>query len=192
MSDRSDAIRRHIADMKGVEQHILNAIERQREEDVVRQNPEANKIIIQIERVLREHLDVLDKHAERFGGTPQSGIKEALSGVLGVVAGMYDKIRDHELSRILRDNYTALSLAAMSYTMLHTFSLAVKEEELGSVALSHLKDLTPILVEISQVLPRVLVPEIASEHEFPVDASVGDLAVTNTQEAWNSSVTERS
>jgi len=191
MSDRSDAIRRHITDMKGVEQHILQAIERQRDEEVVRSNEQANRLIITIERTLRSHIDRLGSHAERFGGAQQSTIKDAVSGVLGVVAGLYDKVRDHELSRIMRDNYTALSLAAMSYTMLHTFSLAVKEEELASLALDHLKEITPILVEISQILPLVLAPEIGKEYDFPVDTSIGALAVTNTQEAWDGRVTER-
>jgi hypothetical protein len=192
MSERMNAIQKHVSEMLGVERHILRAVERQREEEVVRRNERANSIIIETERKLRKHVDRLETFAERVDGKGLSTIKEAVSGFLGAVAGMYDKIRDHELSRILRDDYTALSLAAMSYTMLHTFSLAVKEEELASLALEHLKDITPILVEISQVLPEVLVAEIAEEHDFPVDASIGTSAVRNTHEAWERDVVARS
>ena len=189
--DRTEAIQKHLADMQAVEKHILEAVQRQREEDVVRNDLEANKLLIEVERSLNAHVEALTNLSKQYDGEGESALKKAITAAAGVVAGLYDKVREHELTRMLRDDYTALSLAAMGYTTLHTFGLAVKEQRIADLALNHLKDLTPLMVEISKVLPAVTAREVAAENDFPVDASVGEEAVRNTQTAWDANVTER-
>ena len=190
MSDRNDAIRKHVSDQLSVEAHILEAVERQREDEDARAHLEANKVIIEIERVLKTHIKALETLNKEYGGGGQSAVKKAVTELLGVAAGLYDKVREHKLSRMLRDNYTALSLASMGYTALHTFGLAVKEPRVADLALKHLKDFTPLLVEISKVLPLVVAIEVAEENDFPVDTAAGTTAQKNTQQAWSTDVTE--
>jgi hypothetical protein len=185
VTDRQKAIRKHLTDMYSVEEHILEAVQRQRGAEKLRNNVDANKVVIEIERVMTAHRNALRMLIEEYGGEGGSVVKRAVSEVLGVFAGLYDKVRDHELSRMLRDDYTALSLAAMSYTALHSFGLAIKEARIADTALEHLKDLTPVLVEISRVLPEVVVQEVAEESSFPVDRSVGSEAARNTHAAWS-------
>lgn len=191
MSDRTNAIQKHTADMLSVERHILEAVERQREDDALRGHLEANKVVIDIERVLKEHTAALENLAESYDAGPQSAFKKAVTEFLGVVAGLYDKTREHKVTRMLRDDYTALSLAAMGYTSYHAFGLAIGEERIAQLALKHLKDLTPLLVSISKVLPVVTVQEVAEENEFPVDREAGKRSVAATQSAWSHDVVER-
>ena len=189
--ERTEAIQKHLADMQAVEKHILEAVQRQREEDLVRNDLDTNKLLIEVERTLKEHVQALANLSEEYDGEGESALKKAITAAAGVVAGLYDKVREHELTRMLRDDYTALSLASMGYTTLHTFGLAVKEQRIADVALSHLKEITPLMVEISKVLPVVTAREVAKENDFAVDTSVGEEAVRNTQTAWDASVTER-
>lgn len=190
MSDRTSAIQKHTADMLGVERHILEAIERQREDDVLRGHLEANKVVIEIERVLKEHTSALENLAESYDAKDQSTLKKAVTELMGVVAGLYDKTREHKVTRMLRDDYTALSLAAMGYTTYHAFGLAIGEDRIAQLALKHLKDITPILVEISKVIPAVTVQEVAEENSFEVDTSVAQRAVESTQSAWTRDAVE--
>lgn len=192
MTDKRKAIRKQTADLLAAEEHILEAIEQQREDDDLRRHATANELIIRIERVLERHTDALEELLEDYGGDDdlEAKVKKALSEVFGAAAGLYDRLRDLKLSRVLRDNYTALSLAAMSYTAFHTFGLAVREEAVARLAEQHLKDLTPLLVEISKLLPDVVAQEMAEEYDFPVDATVAHQAVTNTQRAWSPDVTQ--
>ncbi len=185
MSNRSDAIQKHLSDQIGLERHILEAIERQREDEKLREEVEANKLVIQIERTLNQHVTALESLAEAYDAQVESVVKKAVTELLGVAAGLYDKVRDHKVSRMLRDDYTALSLAAMGYTAFHTFGLGIKEERIANLALSHLKDLTPLLVELSKVLPVMVAKEGKEEYDFAFDHEVGTLAVSNTQEAWS-------
>jgi hypothetical protein len=77
----------------------------------------------------------------------------------------------------------------MGYTSYHTFGLAVGEEQIATLAQKHLKDLTPLMVEISKVLPEVVVQETNEDSDFAVDTAVGRRAVNNTQAAWSNDVT---
>lgn len=187
--DRKDAIHKHVSNMLAVERHILEAIERQREEDDVRENVQANELIIKIERVTKQHVTALEELADSYDTTGESALKKAVTGVLGVFAGLYDKVRDYEVSRMLRDDYTALSLAAMGYTAFHTVGLALNEQRIADTAIRHLRDLTPLLVEISKTLPLVVAEEAGREIDGTVDTTVGARAVRNTQEAWEPTVT---
>ena len=185
MSERlSEDVQRHLSDMLAVDGHILEAIERQRQDERVREHVDTNRVLIEIERVLGEHVRALESLADTYGAKGQSTLKRAVTEALGFVAGLYDKMRDHTLSRMLRDDYAAISLAAMSYTALHAFGLAVREQRIADLALRHLHDYTGILIEISRVLPEVVVEEVADEVGGQVDAMAGRNAVANTQRAW--------
>lgn len=188
--ERSESISKHISDMYAVEQHIRDAVVRQRDDERLKNNVEVNQVVIEIERVLNDHLEALDDLAESYDTQVQSAAKEALGKALGVAAGLYDRVRGkHPLSRDLRDNYTALSLAAMAATQFHTYGLSIGEDRIADLASDHLHDITPLLVEISKVLPNVTAEETAEESNFPADASVAQQATANTQAAWAPSVT---
>lgn len=190
MSDRASAIQKHTADMLGVERHILEAIERQREDDALRGHLEANKVVIEIERVLKEHTAALENLAESYDAKAQSALKKAVTEFLGVIAGIYDRTREHRVTRMLRDDYTALSLAAMGYTSYHAFGLAIGEDRIAQLALKHLKDITPLLVELSKVIPLVTVKEVAEENDFLVDQDAAQRSVASTQSAWSRDVVD--
>lgn len=189
--DRQEAIRKHISDQFAVEKHILDAVGRQRDDGRLKDNVEANKVVIEVERVLNRHIEALRELADHYDADVQPLAKEALTKVLGTAAGFYDRVRGkHPLSRDLRDNYTALSLAAMGYTAFHTFGLAIGEQRTADLAQRHLKDLTPLMVEISKALPDVVAREVGEQTDFPADASVAKQATANTQEAWDREVAE--
>jgi hypothetical protein len=104
---------------------------------------------------------------------------------------MLDQVRSkHPVSRDLRDDYTSLSLVAMAYTSFHAYGLTVGDERLARLAQQHLKDVTPLLIDISEVLPEVVVREVHAESDFLTDETVGAQAVANTQRAWSREVTE--
>jgi hypothetical protein len=175
--------------MLAVIEHILEAVERQRADQEVREHVDANSILIDLERVLRTHRDALQDLATQYGAGGESIVKKALTEALGIVAGLYDRIRDHRVSRMLRDDYVALSLAAMSYTSLHAFALAIHEDRLAQAALQHLEDITPIMVEISRTLPELVVTEVGDRLDKRVEIGAIQAAVQNTQRAWEATPT---
>jgi len=187
MKDNRESLRPYVADMAAVEKHILEAVERQREDDGIKEFPEAAQLVGRLESILRNHVQELESHAESFGGGgAASTVKEAVTGALGFVAGLYDKVRKDKASRALRDDYTALSLASVSYTMLHTTALGLSQGTTADIALNNLREINQILIEISQAIPRVVLKELSFEG-YPVETGLAERAVQNTQEAWSRS-----
>jgi len=184
MKDSREILRPYLADMSAVITHIEEAVERQCKDDGFRQVPQALELVNRLDTVLKRQMQQLDSQLESFPSGGVSGaVKNTVTGVMGVFAGLYDKVRTETASRGLRDDYTALNLAAISYTMLHTSALALGESTTADLALRGLKELTPILMQIVEVIPHAVVSELAKEGKT-ADASIVQRVIRDTQEAW--------
>ncbi len=190
MSDRNSTLQQYVGDMLALERHIHDAVRRQRDDENVTSHPKTHGVISRIESTLDEHIEHLERHLKAIGGDSSSPVKDAVSAVTGAAAGLYDKVRTDKASKMLRDDYTALGLAAISYTMLHTTGLALNSEETANIALRHLRHWTPLIVDISEVIPLVVAKELA-EDPGQVSPTVGEQAVRNTQEAWSHESTKQ-
>jgi hypothetical protein len=184
--NRTSILNDYATDMLAVEKHIFEAVERQVNDAATKRYPVALSALQEIHRTLSRHVSALEAYnATTEGGGLKEALKETLTGALGVAAGIYDKIRSEDkVSRMVRDTYTALGLATISYHMLYTTALGLKEEQLATLALNHLKDLSPLVVELSKAVCLVVAQELNEEDKL-IDASVGDEAVRRTQEAWS-------
>ncbi|MFP5289005.1 MAG: hypothetical protein ACLGI9_24925 [Thermoanaerobaculia bacterium] len=189
MKDNREEIRPYVADMAAVERHILEALERQHKDDTFKDYPNALGFIDRLAVVLKSHVEGLETHLDSLpGGGVAAAVKETVTGVLGGLAGVYDKVRKDKVSRALRDDYTALSLAAISYTMLHSTALGLHQGTTAEIALRNLKELTPLLIELSQIIPAVVLKELSFEG-YDIDFSLSSQAVRDTHEAWRTEVT---
>src|SRR6476469_10238896 len=160
MRDAKDILQQYVIDMISLDVHIHEAIKRQVEDDRLKQFPEASKVVNTIHTTLDTHLTGLNAQLKSLGGEASGPVKEAVSAIAGVAAGLYDKVRHDPVSKMLRDDYTALGLAAISYTMLHTTGLALQNQPIAALAERYLKDITPIIIDISQVIPGVVVKDL--------------------------------
>lgn len=188
MDDRKEKLQQYVSDMLALERHIHEPIKRQRDDDTVRNFNEAHQLLSKMEAMLDQHIENLEQHLESLGGEPSSPVKDTVSAVAGVAAGLYDKMRSDPVSKMLRDDYTALNLAAISYTMLHTTGLALMDQQTADLALRHLKHWTPFIVEISEIIPQIVARELADEGAT-FNAQVGQQATRNTQQAWTREAT---
>lgn len=187
MKERSETLQKYVSDMMAVEEHIANAVKRQTEdEDVYKHNPQASQIIQSIAQMTDRHAKHLEQHLQSIGGDPAKGLKEVATAALGAVAGLYDKMRTDTVSKMLRDDYTALNLAAVSYTMLHTTGLALNDQRTAELALQHLKHYTLIIMQINQIMPTVVVNDLRDDVPG-LDSSSVQQATQNTQDAWKPS-----
>ena len=187
MKDNREALRPYLADMVAVEKHILEAVERQRNDDDIKQFPDALQLVGRIESTLKSHVLALDSQSQSYpGGGAAGAVKQAVTGVLGAIAGVYDKVRKDTASRALRDDYTALSLASVSYGMLHTTALGLSQGTVAELTKSHLEEINSLIMELGLALPRIVLKELAFEG-YTVDTGAAELAVKNLEETWRSS-----
>lgn len=185
--DRTDIINNYVTDMAAVEAHILTAVERQLEDDDTARYPDAVRVLTSLKTTLDRHVTGLKAFNDRTeDGDIKEALKQAVAGALGVAAGFYDQIRQtDQVSRMIRDSYTATSLAAISYHMLYTTALALKADDLAALALGNLKDLTGLIGQLSEAVCTVVAAELTDEDKT-IDPTVGQQAVRATQKAWAS------
>jgi len=181
---RSDLLQQYVSDMIAVEENIGAAVKRQLEDKNLSQsNPQVTAIIQHIAKHTEQHSTELKRHLNALGGDPAGGIKEMASAALGAVAGLYDKTRSEPISKMLRDDYTALNLAAVGYMMLHTTGVAVQDHPTAALALRHLKEYTPHIMELTEIIPGTVVAEI-KEGGVIVIENGAQKATQNIQDAW--------
>lgn len=177
------ALKTYVNDMTALQKHILEAVERQIEDDRVKSEAQTIELIGKVKHTLTGQVSELQAQVERLGSQTGAAVKQTVSHVLGVFAGLLDKVRKDPVSKMLRDDYTALNLASFSYTMLHTTGLAFKDQAVADLALRHLQELTPLIIRFNEIVPNVVAAELADEGGG-VDTEVGGEAIENTQQAW--------
>jgi ferritin-like metal-binding protein YciE len=183
MSERQDTLQQYVSDMLAVERHMLPAFENQTKDDRMARYPEAQRLVNQIEATIRSHINGLEEQLRNLGGDPASPVKSAVTAFMGMAASLIENIRTDPVSKNLRDDYTVLNLAAISYTMLHTTGHALMDEHTANLAATYLRDYTPLITEINEVIPDVVVSELRDESEV-IDPMAAQRAVERTQEAW--------
>jgi len=177
-------LQKSVSDMLAVEEDISSAAKRQvKNEELTKHASQASRVINNIAQMSKRHEQELQALLQSIGGDSAKGIMEITTAALGSVAGFYDKIRSEAIAEMVRGDYTALNLATIGYTMLHTTALALNEQKTASVALRHLQEYTSVVLEINEIVPSVIIADLR-QHGARIDDKVLLQAVANTQSTW--------
>ncbi len=179
---RQDWLNKHVQEMLVVEQHIHDEVAQHRRTDDFSSLPDIADLALAVERALSQHVSVLENYMEGMGGHGTGRFRRAVTNASTAFSGLFARLREHGPSRFVRDTYTALNLAAITYEMLHTSALAHHDRHLSQIAIAHLHDVTGLIVECSRLMPHAVAREVA-EHEGG-DAGIAGEAEANTVRAW--------
>ena len=189
MRDTKDTINSYITDMLSLEEHLDKAITGQIED--LKDDPQVVADLKAVQLWVQHHVSDLKQLSEaRQATTATDAIKRAGSGVLGFAAGLVDLVRSEGLAKNLRDDYAALSLAAIGYVMLNTTALALDDREVADLASQHLRDYTKALVGLHSVIPAAVVRFLQQEG-LPARPDVLNEVYRNVTEAWRGDEGER-
>ncbi|MDX1585495.1 MAG: hypothetical protein R3222_02080 [Balneolaceae bacterium] len=177
-----DRIGNFVSDLHSLEKHVLNAIQKQKESDKIQEISEAVELLDLLEDALTEQSQRLNQAAVRYDSAITTELKSKLAGFAGSLAGLVDGARKDPVSKLMRDNYTALSMLAAGHTMLKATALAADDEDLQHIAGNHLAELAQLVTEVSRVLPLSVVRELLDDPEQAEE--IGQLAIEKTQKAW--------
>jgi len=173
----------YVNDVLALERDIKESVALQIDSAVDLHGPEATAFLHQLA------LSTAVRHANLVElsyvlGSGAGAVKEVVAAAAGMLAGFYGKVRKHAVSRILRDDYTALSLACTAYSMLYTTGVALRSEPTASLALHHLRDVTPLLMNLSHIIPGVVVAELSVD--FPeLNHEAAAVGRDATASAWS-------
>ncbi len=184
---RLELIRDNLMDVLGVEQSVLQRIDRHYKDARVKRFDRALAMLHKIREVLSLRVGELERHLSTVDGGFETRLKKTATSLAGSVAYIYGRLRTNEpVSRNLRDDYTLLNHAVISCGMLHTAMLAINENDIADMARVHMSDFAQLVVELSEVIPFVLAGELAEEAGIEDEQSVARQAVVQYKEAWAS------
>ena len=187
MKDNQAVLQQYVGDMLAVDRHIHETVRRQRDDKQVQADAEAHQLLSRVESTFDALIEEMEQLLGELGGSASSPVKDAVASTVGAVGSIYDKLRSETISKMLRDDYTALGLAAISYTMLNTTGYALHDPATAQTAARHLRQITPLVTGISRLMPLAVARELADEHH--VDSSAAPQSVRETQLAWSVEVT---
>ena len=181
--DERHSLQAYVSDLLALVKHIEVPIDRQLAIEDSANYTAALSIIRDIKSVMAAQRTALEAELARLGGNGGAGIKSAWSALLGAGAAALGSVRKTKVSKNLRDDYTALGLASISYTMLHATALGLGDESVAAVAQRNLEGITPIIVRISKLIPAVVLQELRDDGES-VHVSAAEISAERTHRAW--------
>ena len=184
--DANEAINSYITDMLALEQHIQKAVSGQIE-DLDEDYPEVVQHLRIVEREIDGHIENLKALTERRvdGGQGLADVvKRAGSAILGAGASAVDFVRNEKLPKNLRDDYTATSLAAIGYVMLHTTAMSLGDREVANLAHQHLKDHARNVMRLHNLIPSAVI-EFLRQDGLPAREDALEEISKNLESVWS-------
>ena len=179
----SPTINTYISDTLALERHILQPLESQSNDDAMQKSANVARAVSEALTMVRSHIGALEQRLDAVGGHAGSPVKGGVASVLGAAASAIDNVRKTEVSKSLRDDYTALCLTSAAYTMLHTTALGLGDTDTATLAQQHLADTATVVMRLSSVLPSAVLSEL-QEEGVSVDKSVASQAERDIENAW--------
>ncbi len=186
--DSNAVVASYVADQFAAVQHTLKAVGQHVESDEVQSLPELRSVLSRLHTALEAQSRGLEMHLEReFGGKGfEAALKDAVTNISGFLAGVYGKMRGETASRMVRDDITAVNFLATCYSMLYATAVSFNQQKTATLASTHLHQLTPFVIELSRVVPSVVVEEFVQQG-YAVDPSAIGEAIEDVADAWSTS-----
>ena len=184
--DANEAINSYITDMLSLEQHIQKAV-RGQIEDLDEEYPDVVRHLRMVDGEIDTHIDTLKALVERRaegGQVLADVVKRAGSAILGAGAAAVDFVRNEKLPKNLRDDYTATSLAAIGYVMLHTTAMSLGDREVADLAHRHLKNHARNVMRLHNLIPGAVISFLQADG-LPARADSLNEISRNIESVWS-------
>jgi ferritin-like metal-binding protein YciE len=182
-ADAKHSLQTYVSDLLALERHISAPLDAQRASDATAQYPAAQRLIESLHAQNAAHIAALDACLTSIGGHTSSPIKSAWATLLGGAASALGGSRKTKVTKWLRDDYTALNLATMSYTLLHATAIGLGDARVAALARQGLADYARSVIQINSVVPDVVLGELRDDGEKVV-ADAADTVREQTHAIW--------
>ena len=182
---KTETLLTYVGDVHALVMHGLQAIERQSENLKNVSHKDVQPALAEALRVLNRQKTELATRLESLGGKATTPVKDAVSAVAGVAAGLINAVRASESVKSLRDDATYFSGLGVAYLLLFTTALGFEDAETAKVAERGYQDAAKLIMHLDHVLPKVTVEELREHNPTVKDAT--DQVKTMVSRAWDRS-----
>lgn len=184
---RQETITKYLGDMKSVVSHVHTAMDRQKDE--FKDKPEVSQAMGRIASGLKRQDESIGKRLEALGGSPTHPVKEVVADALGVMAGLYNKVRTEGAAKGMRDDHVALNLVCISYATLHTTAVALGDAETASLAKRSMVECATFVSEVDALVPATVFKELQDGDFGSLDSAAPEQTRAAYREAWRGTET---
>ncbi len=179
-----DSLRQYVNDMIAVERDITNAIKVQIDDERVKEFAGLMEILDQAVQASESRLEALKRLSDQEAGSLGAAVKEGITAVTGTLAGIYGKIWEYPVSRMVRDDIIALDVASIGYGMLLTLGLSIGHDECSDLATRGIDQTPPLIIALTDLLPIIVAEELARDAPLVNPAAV-QVACARIRGSWN-------
>jgi hypothetical protein len=173
----------YVNDMLAVERDLAQAVRGQLEDERIDRHAGLRDVLLDCVSGSEARAEILGKFAHGTGGVLGAAVKGTVMAVAGTLAGIYGRLRDHPVSRMVRDDIIALDVAVTGYGMLLTLGRCLDHKECIAFAQLALLGCPPLVARLDHVLPLVIAAELAEEAPL-VNAAGAELAQDAIRQVW--------
>lgn len=175
-------MRSQLCEVSALEHYLIELLTQQQVDPALRAQPEMLRLISKTLQVLHQQASRTVSLLETIPGGPVEFTKTTVA-MADRFQAYSRKPAARDVIAVLQEDYTLLNLVAMNYTMLHTTALALSDPAAAGLALNHLREITPLILYASQLMPTLAFQ--ALEQQYPgLNRGVINAAIRNTQGAW--------
>ena len=180
---RQETLQTYVGDVHALVAHGLKAIDRQTDNLAKVSHKDAMPAVTEAKRVLEKQLSMLDTRLKSLGGSATAPVKDAVSAIAGVAAGLINAVRPSETVKSLRDDATYFSGLGIAYLLLYTTATGLNDAETANLAEQGYRDSARMIMHFDRILPKVTVEEL---REGKLDVSdVTEKVKSMVQNAWD-------
>ena len=178
------SLKQYVNDVIALERDIANAVQIQIDDESTAKHPGLRGILHVIVSGSEERIVLLKALSDSEGASIGATLKEGITAMAGTLAGLYGKVREHPVSRMVRDDLIAMDVSATSYGMLLTLGQAIGHSRCVELATKGLTASTPLVMRLSDILPAVVCSELAEDAPL-ADPSAVATAQARIRAAWS-------
>lgn len=168
---RNELLVTYTSDVHALVTHGIDVIARQRKNLEKVSHADAKTALAEFERALTTQKQNLDARIKHLGGTPAQPVKDAVSAVAGVAAGLINAVRPSETAKSMRDDHTFFSQLGVAWLMLHTTAAALGDVDTALLAERCYAETARCVIRVDAILPKIIVEEIRESISQVSDAT---------------------
>ena len=126
----------------------------------------------------------LETCMREVGGSVTQPVKDAVSAVAGIAAGVINMVRPSETAMSIRDDYTYFSHLGVAWLMLHTTESALGDTKIAALAQRGYGDTARMIMHVDRILPKIVVEELREDKTLH-PADIEQQTRSMLKAAWN-------
>lgn len=181
---KNEVLTTYVSDVHALVTHGIQAIHRQVENLKNVSHHDAKVAVGAFETILQKQKVDLETCIKELGGSTTQPVKDAVSAVAGVAAGVINAVRPSETAKSIRDDYTFFSHLGVAWLMLHTTASALGDTKVANLAQRGYGDTTRMIMHIDRILPKIVVEELREDKALH-PADIEQQTRSMVKNAWN-------